>query len=131
MTIYTMADMLMHNAIRPASTGAIEVSEDAQGYTVKLVAPGIAPEQFELTLVGRTLTVKGEATAAEHKHDERRHLREFAVTAVARRIEFPLAVEGDQISATSANGILTVRVPKSANAQPKRIAVNGIIPSAE
>ena len=131
MTIYTMADMLKHNATRPASTGAIEVSEDAQGSTGKLVAPGIAPEQFELTLVGRTLTIKGEATAAEHNHDERRHLREFAVTAVARRIEFPLSVEGDQISATSANGILTVRVPKSANAQPKRIAVNGITPTAE
>jgi hypothetical protein len=46
MTIYTMADMLMHNATRPASTGAIEVSEDAQGYTVKLVAPGIAPNSL-------------------------------------------------------------------------------------
>jgi HSP20 family protein len=77
------------------------------------------------------LTIKGEATATEHKQDERRHLREFAVTAAAGRIEFPLSVEGDQISATSANGILTVRIPKSANAQPKRIAVNGIIPSAE
>ena len=76
------------------------------------------------------MTIKGEATAAEHKNDERRHLREFAVTAVARRIEFPLSVEGDQISATSANGILTVRVPKSLNAQPKRIAVNGITPTA-
>lgn len=124
MTIYTVADMLMQNAIRPASTGAIEISEDTQGYTVKLVAPGIAPEQFEITLTGRTLLIKGEATSQEHKQDERRHVREFAVSAVARRIEFPLPVDGDGISAQSANGILTVRVPKSPSAQPKRIAVN-------
>ena len=124
MTIYTVADMLMHNAIRPVSTGAIEVNEDASGYTVKMVAPGIAPEQFELTLTGRTLTIKGEATSDEHKQDERRHVREFAVSAVARRIEFPLPVDGDAISAQSTHGILTVRVPKSPSAQPKRISVN-------
>lgn len=131
MPIYTVADMVMQNAVRPVTTGAIEVNEDAQGYTVKMVVPGIAPEQIEVTLTGRTLTIKAEAAGEEHKSDERRHVREFAVSRVARRIEFPLPVDADGVSAHGAHGILTVRVPKSATAQPKRIAVNGVQQIAE
>jgi len=122
---------MVHNAVRPVTTGAIEVSEDAQGYTVKMVVPGIAPEQIEVTLTGRTLTMKAEAAGEEQKSDERRHVREFAVSRVARRIEFPLPVDADGVSAHGAHGILTVRVPKSAVAQPKRIAVNGVHQIAE
>jgi HSP20 family protein len=131
MPIYTVADMLMQNAVRPVTTGAIEVNEDPQGYTVKMVVPGIAPEQIEVTLTGRTLTIKAEAAGAEQKQDERRHVREFAVNRVARRIEFPLPVDADGVSAHGEHGILTVRVPKSAAAQPKRIAVNGMHQIAE
>ena len=131
MPIHTVADMLMQNAVRPVTTGAIEVNEDAQGYTVKMVVPGIAPEQIEVTLTGRTLTIKAEATGDEHKSDERRHVREFAVSRVGRRIEFPLPVDADGVSAHGEHGILTVRVPKSAAAQPKRIAVNGVHQLAE
>jgi HSP20 family protein len=131
MPIYSVADMFMQNAVRPVTTGAIEVNEDSQGYTVKMVVPGIAPEQIEVTLTGRTLTIKAEATVDEHKSDERRHVREFAVSRVARRIEFPLPVEADGVSAHGEHGILTVRVPKSAAAQPKRIAVNGMHQIAE
>ncbi|MFZ9858333.1 MAG: Hsp20/alpha crystallin family protein [Roseiflexaceae bacterium] len=126
MPIYTVADMLMQNAVRPVTTGAIEVNEDSQGYTVKMVVPGIAPEHIEVTLTGRTLTIKAEAINEEQKQDERRHVREFAVSRVARRIEFPLPVDPDGVNAHGEHGILTVRVPKSAVAQPKRIAVNGV-----
>lgn len=131
MPIYTVADMLMQNAVRPVTTGAIDVNEDAQGYTVKMVVPGIAPEQIEVTLIGRTLTIKAEAVGEEQKQDERRHVREFAVSRVARRIEFPLPVDADGVSANGEHGILTIRVPKSATAQPKRIAVNGVQQIAE
>lgn len=131
MPIYTVADMLMQNTIRPVTTGAIEVNEDAQGYTVKMVVPGIAPEQIEVTLTGRTLVIKAEASAEEQKNDERRHVREFAVGRVARKIEFPLPVDADGVSAHGEHGILTVNVPKSATAQPKRIAVNGVHQIAE
>jgi HSP20 family protein len=96
-----------------------------------MVVPGIAPEQIEVTLTGRTLTIKAEATGAEQKQDERRHVREFAMSRVARRIEFPLPVDTDGVSAHGEHGILTVRVPKSAAAQPKRIAVNGVHQIAE
>lgn len=131
MPIYTVADMLMQNTVRPVTTGAIEVNEDTQGYTVKMVVPGIAPGQIEVTLTGRTLTIKAEAAGEEQKGDERRHVREFAVSRVARRIEFPLPVDADGVSAHGEHGILTVRVPKSATAQPKRIVVNEVHQIAE
>ena len=124
MTIYTLANMRPTHLQRTSpSTGAIDVREDSEGYTVQMVVPGIAPEQIEVTVVGRTLTIKAEQADAAEQPESRQHLREFVVGRVARRIEFPLAVDGDAVVAQSAHGILTVRVPKSAAAQPKRIAV--------
>ncbi|MFM2309979.1 MAG: hypothetical protein RLY87_2101 [Chloroflexota bacterium] len=123
MSHYSVAELLMQQTARPAS-GAIEVTEDTQGYTVKMVVPGIAPEQIELTLVGRTLQVKAEAAPEEPVAEQRKHVREYAVSRVARRIEFPLPVEADAVTAHGANGIITIRVPKSAAAQPKKISVS-------
>ncbi len=122
MTHSSVADLLFQQSVRPAS-GAIEVTEDSQGYTVKMVVPGIAPEHIELTLVGRTLQVKADATPEDTTPDLRKHVREYAVSRIARRIEFPLPVEADAVTAHGANGILTIRVPKSAAAQPKKISV--------
>jgi HSP20 family protein len=123
MTHSSVAEMLLQQSARPAS-GAIEVTEDTQGYTVKMVVPGIAPEEIELTLVGRTLQVKADATAEAQPADVRKHVREYAVSRVARRIEFPLPVDADAVTAHGANGILTIRVPKSAAAQPKKISIS-------
>ncbi len=123
MTHYSVAEMLLQQSARPAS-GAIEVTEDTQGYTVKMVVPGIAPEDIELTVVGRTLQVKADATPEAPSADVRKHVREYAVSRVARRIEFPLPVDADAVTAHGANGILTVRVPKSAAAQPKKISIS-------
>jgi len=124
MTIYTLTNRLTPHLQRTSpSAGAIDVREDGEGYTVHMVVPGIAPEQIEVTVVGRTLTIQAEQADAAEQTESRQHLREFVVGRVARRIEFPLAVDGDGVVAQSAHGILTVRVPKSAAAQPKRIAV--------
>ena len=124
MPVYTMNEMMKQTAFRAmAHQGAMDVVEDAEGYTVNMIVPGIAPEQIEMTLTGRTLTIKADAPDRYTDPEVRQHMREFVIGRVARRIEFPLPVDGDAISAQSAHGVLTVRVPKSAAAQPKRISV--------
>jgi HSP20 family protein len=132
MSTYTLADMMMQSINRThVQMGALEVNEDAQGYTVHMVVPGIAPEQIDITVTGRTLTIKAEAPEQGDYSAARPHVRALVAGRVARRIEFPLPVDGDAIHAHSEHGILTVRVPKSAAAQPKRILVNGAPQIAE
>jgi HSP20 family protein len=132
MPTYTFADMMMQTINRSTTqVGALDVSEDAQGYTVKMIVPGIAPEQIDITVTGRTLTIKAEAPEQGDYSAARPHVRALVAGRVARRIEFPLPVDGDAIHAHSEHGILTVRVPKSAAAQPKRILVNGAPQIAE
>ncbi len=132
MPTYTFAEMMMQTINRSTTqVGALDVSEDAQGYTVKMIVPGIAPDQIEITVTGRTLTIKAEAQEQSDQSGTRQHMREFVAGRVARRIEFPLPVDADAIQAQSEHGILTVRVPKSAAAQPKRIAINGVTQIAE
>ena len=72
------------------------------------------------------MTIKAEAPEQVEHNGTRQHMREFVMGRVTRRIEFPLPVDGDAIRAHSEHGILTVRVPKSAAAQPKRITVNAV-----
>lgn len=124
MPVYTLNEMMKQTTARAvAHQGAMDVSEDAEGYTVKMIVPGIAPEHIEITVTGRTLEIKAEAPERSTEGEIRQHMREFVIGRVARRIEFPLPVDADGVTAQGVHGVLIVRVPKSAAAQPKRISV--------
>lgn len=51
------------------------------------------------------------------------HIQELRFGDFARTLRFLSPVDVDNIQASLADGILTVRVPKSEAARPKRIAV--------
>lgn len=124
MPVYTMNDVIKQTALRAVATqGAMDASEDAEGYTITMIVPGIAPDQIDITVTGRTLTITAEAPERQAESEVRQHMREFVIGRVARRIEFPLPVDADGVTAHGVHGVLTVRVPKSAAAQPKRINV--------
>ncbi len=124
MPVYTMNDVIKQTARRAVvNQGALDVVEENDGYTVTMVVPGVAPEQIDITVTGRTLTITAEAPTRPAESEVRQHMREFVIGRVARRVEFPLPVDADGVTAHGAHGVLTVRVPKSAVAQPKRISV--------
>ena len=98
------------------------VQADADGWTLKLALPGVAPDAIDLTVQGKTLLVTVDTRDAEDQQDGG-----YRAAMNARRSFswlLPDGIDQDAISATSEHGVLTIRVPKGESAKPKRIAIN-------
>ncbi len=102
---------------------AAEVREDATGYTLTLELPGVPPEGVELLADGGTLLVRGERGARPLADGERAVLHERRTGPFARRFRLPKQADLQDVTATAAHGVLTVRVAKVLPAQPRRIVV--------
>ncbi|MBT2407603.1 MULTISPECIES: Hsp20/alpha crystallin family protein [unclassified Streptomyces] len=96
---------------RPASGRQfmpIEEYEYDGAYVVKAELPGIDPDKdVEITLHHRMLTIKAERSE-EHQDKER---SEFRYGTFTRSIEVPAAAAEEEITASYAKGVLTVKVP--------------------
>lgn len=108
----------------------LDLFETQDQYVVKLVAPGLKPDNFEITAQQNTLVIHGRTQDEDNQGDNqgnqngaRYHVRELRYGEFSRVIRFPTQVDTEKIQATLANGILTVHVPKAEAAKPKRINV--------
>jgi HSP20 family protein len=97
---------------------------DAGGhYVLNIPAPGMGPEDLELSITGETLTLRGERKRPEGVADESYRRQERAFGRWTRTVTLPDRVESGQVSASYAQGVLTVTLPKAESAKPRQITV--------
>lgn len=106
-----------------------DVIEDANGWTITLDVPGVAPEALEIVQEARQLTVRGSRSVrrtevVSETDRERRVQVERAEGAFERRFELPEAADLERLHAELAHGVLTVRIGKVAPAQARRVTVH-------
>ncbi len=103
----------------------LDVIENDAEYIVKASVAGFDPSKMEITYDDNTLSIKGEIEEENKDFEEGRyHIRERSFGSFYRSISMPGVIEADAISADSENGILTIRLPKKPETQPKKINVN-------
>ncbi|MFF6793632.1 HSP20 family protein [Streptomyces filamentosus] len=100
---------------RPATAAhAIPVEVTSGGddgvYTLRAELPGMDPDDIALTVDGDLLTVRAEhrESAGDKDHSE------FRYGAFRRTVRLPDTIPADDVDASYADGILTVRVPMPA-----------------
>ena len=101
---------------------AVDVFEDASGITLLADMPGVPREQLELKVEGDALLIEGGVQPRTPDGLE----AVYAEVRVPRyRRSFTLSRELDtaRIEAQLKDGVLRLRIPKQAHAQPRRIAV--------
>ena len=114
----TGAEQEQQRAVQPA----VDVFEDASGITLLADMPGVPKDQLELKIEGDALLIEGGVQALTPEGLE----AVYAEVRVPRyRRSFTLSRELDttRIEASLKDGVLTLRIPKQAHAQPRRIAV--------
>jgi HSP20 family molecular chaperone IbpA len=102
---------------------AVDVFEDGSGITLLADMPGVPKEQLEIKVEGDALLIEG--VVQPRTPDALEPI--YAEVRVPRyRRNFTLSRELDtaRIEANLKDGVLTLRIPKQAYAQPRRIAVN-------
>ena len=101
----------------------VDVAEDENAYIVKATIPRLKPEDVEVSLQNNVLTLKGEAKEDKEIEEKNYHLRERRYGSFMRTLTLPASVKAEQIEATHEDGVLTVRLPKTEEEKPKKIAV--------
>ena len=101
----------------------VDVSETDTEMVIRAEVPGMADEDVELAVVGNAIVLSGEKRSEEESSGEdwRRCERRFG--AFRRVIELPQSVNAEGAEAESENGVVTIRVPKRPDAQPRQIEI--------
>lgn len=107
-----------------ASWPSVEVSETDKDVRVSAELPGLDEKDVEVLLGDGVLTIRGEKRS--EVEDKGRAFSERVYGRFERRIPLAWEVEEDKIEASFKNGVLSVTLPKSAQAeaQMRRIAIN-------
>ena len=104
----------------------VDIHEYKDRFEFYVDAPGVDPDNIELTLEGGVLTLSGERSeqARKSQGEEPQYCRtERSYGHFHRRFVLPNTVDSDKVNATGKNGVLTVTVPKQAKAMPRRIQI--------
>lgn len=98
------------------------VFSDKDGFVVRSEVPGIAPDAINVSVERNTLTITGERPPdADRKGSFHRRERRFG--KFSRSLRLPTDLEGDKATAECRDGVLTIRIPKRAEAKPKQVAI--------
>lgn len=80
---------------------------------------GVDPKSVDVSVAGRTLTIKGERKAPELPLDDRL-FGEIVCGKFERTVTLPEGLNADEVKARWDNGILEVTIPVSRALQPKK-----------
>ncbi len=106
---------------------AIDVVEKKDAYVFYAELPGVDASQVNVDFEKNVLTIRGtkhSAIGAAGEGEARIFAAERVTGAFERSARLPEFVDGEHISAELTNGVLTVTVPKSQAAQPRKITIN-------
>ena len=101
---------------------AVDVFEDAAGITLLADMPGVPKEQLELKVEGESLLIEGGVQPRTPDGLEAIYA-ELRVPRYRRSFSLSRELDSTRIEANLKDGVLTLRIPKQAHAQPRRIAV--------
>jgi HSP20 family protein len=102
---------------------AIDMVERDDEYVVQADLPGLKPDDVDISLTDHRLMIRGAFRTQEETDEDNIHIRERYYGKFQRMIALPSDVQTDNINAEFEDGILTLSLPKTEEAQPKRIEV--------
>jgi len=111
--------------VRSAGWGVLtaEVFDDNERIVVRLEAPGLDGEDFDIHVHDDYLVVSGEKHIERESNHGRYHVTECAYGRFERAVPLPAEVQSDAATASYKNGVLRVELPKSPTHRRRRINV--------
>src|SRR5688500_11846552 len=102
---------------------ALDVFEDKENIFVRIELPGMKKEDINISLHENTLTIAGERKNEKKYEGSQTAREERFFGRFQRSFTLPKAVEGGKVKASYKDGVLTVTLPKAAEAKPKQIQI--------
>jgi len=102
---------------------AVNIWVDADQAVLTTEIPGIQPEDIDISVIGKSLTLHGTRNGDDLKEGESYHRRERWNGQFSKTIELPFKVETTQVNASFKKGILTITLPRAEEEKPKKIDI--------
>ena len=99
---------------------AVDVTEGDKEFKVTAELPGLEEKDIDVKVSNHTLTIKGEKSYEKGEKDKDHHVSERAYGSFQRSFALPSGVDRDKIAANLEKGVLTVTLPKTAEAQKQQ-----------
>ncbi|KAF0102504.1 MAG: putative heat shock protein [bacterium] len=106
----------------PTLMPPVDVIEDANGITLYADLPGVPKDKLSLHVEVDTLTIEGEVALDIPEGMEATHA-EVSLPRYRRVFTLSKELDSEKVGAEFAHGVLKLRIPKAAHAQPRRIEV--------
>ena len=103
-------------------TPPVDVVEDSTGITLYADLPGVPRENLKLQVEADTLTIEAESALAAPERLQSSHT-DVGLGRVHRVFSLSKELDTENVTAELTHGVLKLRIPKAAHAQPRRINV--------
>jgi HSP20 family protein len=101
---------------------AVDVFEDSSGITLLADMPGVPKEGLDVKIEADTLSIEGQVSSATPEGLEALYA-EVRVPRYRRTFTLSRELDTSKVDANLKDGVLTLRIPKQAHAQPRRIEI--------
>ena len=102
---------------------AMDLVETVEHFVLKADLPGVAESDVSIELEKNVLTIAGERRAQLEEKHEGYYRLERSSGAFSRSLTLPEGIDAGAVSATFANGVLEVRIPKPEQPKPQRVQI--------
>jgi len=116
-------DRLFENAVADFATPTatprfpVDLYEDKDNLYVRAELPGVARDAINIEMVEDYLNISASRKSGEESF------------TLSRSVTIPEAVQGDKVSASYENGVLSVTLPKQEQVKPRKITVSVNLPT--
>ena len=101
----------------------VDVRENADAYVIQADMPGVRDDDIDVHLEDGRLTISGARHELKEHDDDTLHIAERRYGTFTRTFVLPREADTEHIEAKLDSGVLTVTVPKRADAKPRKIAI--------
>ncbi len=102
---------------------AADLEEDKKNIYIRLEAPGMEADDFDIMVMQKNLYIRGKKQAHREHSSGQYHIMECAYGSFERMIPLPAYVDDSKTTASYKRGILSITLPKSENSNQRRIKV--------
>jgi HSP20 family protein len=99
----------------------LEIAESDENLTVRAEVPGFSTKELEINVELRKLTITGKHEAQEDSKKGKTIYSERCAKEILRVVDLPAEVDSSKVNATLKDGVLTIGLPKAAQAKTVRV----------
>ena len=114
-----------NGALAASFAPALDVAEKDNCFELHMDIPGMETKDIDIQVQGNTVTVTGSRKEEKEEKGKTFHRIERSSGSFSRTVTLPCNVTEKEVAAEYTNGVLSVVLPKSEDARPKKVAIKG------